>query len=141
MKSAIFLVALLALAGCMDITTQVNPQGAAMPTMQAVSTAGFGAALNAQRATNGRAALGADSRLAAAAQAHAADMAAKGFFSHRGSNGSTMAQRITAQGYGKCFMAENIASGQQGEAEVLTTWMNSPGHRANILDPRARGYG
>tara|TARA_R110001606_G_scaffold364157_1_gene518490 strand:+ start:41 stop:511 length:471 start_codon:yes stop_codon:yes gene_type:complete len=141
MKFAILLVALLALAGCMDTRTQVNPQGAAMPSMQTLSSTGFGGALNAQRAANGRAALNADSRLAAAAQAHAADMAATGFFSHRGSNGSTMGQRITAQGYGKCVMAENIASGQQSEAEVLTTWMNSPGHRANILDPKMRAYG
>lgn len=142
MKSALFSIALLALAGCMETAAPVSPTVAAAPA-QTVSTSssGFGAAMNAQRAANGRAAINEDRRLTAAAQAHAADMATNGYFSHTGRNGSTMGQRITAQGYGNCFMAENIANGQRSEAEVLPAWMGSVGHRANILDQRARSYG
>lgn len=139
MKFATFVLILLVLNGCVQTTVPVSsPAAAAMPT---VSTAGFGAALNAQRAANARAALNLDARLATAAQAHADDMAAHGYFSHTGRNGSSFSQRIKAQGYGTCFMAENIAQGQQTEAAVLTTWMGSAGHRANILDARAKSYG
>ena len=42
--------------------------------------------------------------------------------------------RISAQGYTWRSWGENIAYGQESPAEVVTTWMNSPAHRENILD-------
>jgi len=60
------------------------------------------------------------------------DAAVGGYFSHTGQNGSSFSDRARAAGY-TCAAAENIASGQRSEAEVMTSWLNSPGHRRNIL--------
>jgi uncharacterized protein YkwD len=82
-----------------------------------------------------------DSRLGVAAQSHANDMVANGFFSHTGSNGSTVGQRATAAGYNWTIIGENIASGQQTQQAVLTAWTNSPGHHANNINPRFEDFG
>jgi hypothetical protein len=90
-------------------------------------------ATNAERARFGLAALTPEPRLAAAAQAHARDMVARRFFSHDSPDGRSVADRVLAVGYAYRVVAENIAAGQQTAAEVVDGWMNSPGHRANIL--------
>lgn len=74
----------------------------------------------------------ADSRLHNAARSHSQDMASNNFFSHTGSNGSRAGDRITAQGYNFLSWGENIAAGQQTGADVISAWLNSPGHRANM---------
>ena len=89
---------------------------------------------NAQRATAGCGALRTDSRLIVAARAHSNDMVAQKFFSHTGSNGSTFVTRLAQAGYTSGASAENIAWGYPTPNEVVTGWMNSAGHRANILD-------
>lgn len=96
---------------------------------------------NLERAAAGRAALVLSAPLAQAAQNHACDMAARGYFSHQGPDGSTLSARVQAQGMRPCFAAENIARGQRGPADVMTSWMHSTGHRQNILDPRAEEIG
>jgi len=79
--------------------------------------------------------------LATAAQRHADDMAANNYFSHTSRNGAGFAARIKAAGYRYRFAAENIAAGQQSPEEVVSSWMNSPGHRANILNCKLRHIG
>jgi secreted trypsin-like serine protease len=70
-----------------------------------------------------------------AALAHSADMALNDFFDHTGSDGSSVTERMEAAGYVNWWTAaENIAAGQTTPEEVMTSWMNSPGHRANILN-------
>ena len=96
------------------------------------------AAVNAQRAEAGRSALIYDMRLEAAARAHAEDMARAGFFGHTGSDGSDISQRLDRVGYQYCFGAENIAAGQRTLLEVMAAWMDSPGHRKNILHRKAK---
>ena len=91
-------------------------------------------AVNAIRAENGRAPLSPNKKLTRAAETHAKDMIRKGFFSHTGSNGSTIGARAKAQNYRYCVIAENIAKGHLGVDEVLTSWMGSKGHRQNILN-------
>ena len=76
-------------------------------------------------------------KLERAAHRHARDMARRGFFSHKGSNGSNVAQRVRATGYDYCFVAENIAMGHQSLGEVMQAWVTSKGHRKNIMDRRA----
>jgi type VII secretion-associated serine protease mycosin len=88
---------------------------------------------NTQRAANGCGALRVDDRLTAAARAHSSDMATQGFFSHTGSDGSTFVDRLVRAGYTGAS-AENIAWGYRTPQEVVTGWMNSAGHRANILN-------
>lgn len=70
-----------------------------------------------------------------AARLHSEDMADRGFISHTGSNGSHPGQRIREQGYLYRTFGENVASGQRTPESVMNAWMNSPGHRANILQP------
>ncbi|GEM_PF-3259446 len=69
-----------------------------------------------------------------AAQAHAVDMASNDYFSHTGLNGSTPGTRTAAFQYGSSFVGENIAAGYSTPTDVVQGWMDSPGHRANILN-------
>lgn len=90
---------------------------------------------NAQRKAHGCGALRIDSRLVRAARAHSADMVQQGYFSHTGSDGSNFVAREVGAGYPKKGpSAENIAWGYRTPQDVVTGWMNSPGHRANILN-------
>ncbi|RAW23469.1 hypothetical protein PC110_g20096 [Phytophthora cactorum] len=91
------------------------------------------ASVNAQRAAQGLPALCMNAKLMAASMRHSTDMAVNNFMSHTGSDGSTMSMRVTAAGYKWTRVAENVAAGQSSVAAVMTSWMNSPGHRANIL--------
>ncbi|TYZ60802.1 hypothetical protein PybrP1_004002 [[Pythium] brassicae (nom. inval.)] len=91
------------------------------------------AAVNAERAKNGLAAMCTNRKLQKAAQLHSEDMATKNFMSHMGSNGSNFADRIKAQGFNWNGAAENVAAGQADVATVMSSWMKSPGHKANIL--------
>lgn len=90
--------------------------------------------VNAFRAGQGRRALRWSPVLERVARAHADDMARDDFFSHRGSDGSDLADRLRRAGYGWCAAAENIAKGHGSVAEVLEAWRGSPGHRRNMLN-------
>jgi uncharacterized protein YkwD len=97
---------------------------------------------NAERAKNGCAALRLDQSLASAAQKYSADMARTGVFSHTGTDGSDPGDRMRAAGYDTSRgWAENIAWGQSSPSAVMTAWMGSPGHRANILNCSLRALG
>jgi uncharacterized protein YkwD len=96
---------------------------------------------NQERAKAGCGALTADNRLANAAQKHSADMAANDYFSHTSQNGDQMADRVDAAGYPWRSLGENIAKGQATPASVMQAWMNSSGHRANILNCGFRNIG
>src|SRR5215218_4666678 len=90
------------------------------------------ALVNIQRAAAGCGALSGDAALASVARAHSADMRDRGFFSHTNPDGLDPFARAAAAGLDA--RAENIAYGQPDPASVMDSWMNSPGHRANILD-------
>jgi uncharacterized protein YkwD len=91
------------------------------------------AATNAQRQAAGCPALRTDNRLNAAAQRHSADMADRATLSHTGGDGSSFDERVQAAGY-PAPAAENVAFGQSSPARVVAAWMDSAGHRRNILD-------
>jgi uncharacterized protein YkwD len=96
---------------------------------------------NEQRAANGCRPLAGDATLTAVAQAHSADMAAHDYFSHDSLSGQSPFDRMDAAGYRYTAAAENIAAGQPTPASVVTAWMNSAGHRANILNCDYREIG
>jgi uncharacterized protein YkwD len=96
--------------------------------------------VNQQRASNGCAALRDDSKLTVAAREHSADMANQGYFDHNSPNGATPWDRIKAAGYADPS-AENIAAGQPTPTDVMNAWMNSEGHRANILNCSSKAIG
>lgn len=135
MRILIF-VAVFGLAACQSAPQSVTPSTpvAAQPAGDMMSL------LNAARAAQGRSPVVENARLSRSARDHAADMVAQGYFSHTGQNGSSFSDRARAAGYA-CAAAENIASGQRSEAEVMTAWMNSSGHRRNILLADAREFG
>jgi uncharacterized protein YkwD len=78
--------------------------------------------------------LAVDDRLATAAQAHSDDMAAHDYFSHTSLNGDTLADRAEAAGFTGGILGENIAAGQRTPQDVMAAWMDSAGHRANVLN-------
>ncbi|CAM5343878.1 RNA polymerase sigma factor OS=Streptomyces glaucescens OX=1907 GN=SGLAU_30880 PE=3 SV=1 [Streptomyces glaucescens] len=90
--------------------------------------------MNEERAAAGCAPLTEDPQLNQAAQGHSEDMAARGFFDHTNPDGADPGRRTTAAGYAWSTYGENIARGQQTPEAVMESWMNSPGHRANILN-------
>ncbi len=96
--------------------------------------------VNEARRRHGCPRLRGDERLRAAARSHSADMRARGYLAHQAPDGGTPSDRMRTAGY-SWPAAENIACGQQRPHEVMHAWMNSPGHRANILNPRARAVG
>ncbi|CTQ31639.1 CAP domain-containing protein [Jannaschia rubra] len=89
-----------------------------------------------ERERAGMSALQTDPRLAAAAEAQARYMAARGQIGHDGPQGSSFADRLRGTGYRGCYGAENVAAGQRTPELVTESWMKSDGHRRNILDRR-----
>lgn len=110
-----------------------KPQRQAPPARAAGPEQDVVARTNAERTAAGCGALRSDSRLAAAARAHSADMVNRGYFEHDSPDGGTPADRVAAAGYAD-YGGENIAWGQRSAAEVMSDWMGSPDHRRNILD-------
>lgn len=98
-------------------------------------------AVNAARAEAGLEPVTENAALVSAAQAQAAHMAAAGTLTHEGPEGASILERVTGTGYRSCFAAENVAMGQMGEDSVIGAWMNSKGHRRNILADRATDAG
>ncbi|MEU3223002.1 sigma-70 family RNA polymerase sigma factor [Streptomyces sp. NPDC006976] len=92
------------------------------------------ALVNTERAKEGCGPVSGNAQLTTAAQRHSEDMAAHDYFSHTSQDGSGPGDRITAAGYRWSTYGENIAKGQRTPADVMNSWMNSPGHRANILN-------
>src|SRR3954451_7466928 len=96
--------------------------------------------LNQQRAANGIGPLVENAALSTASTGYSQRMLAQGFFGHESPDGSTLVQRLTDAGYlgddDAWVVGENIGWGQASLAtarSMVTAWMNSPGHRENLL--------
>lgn len=89
---------------------------------------------NVKREENGRAALTADTKLAQAAQTKAEDILGRQYFEHTSPSGLGASDLAAAEGYSYILIGENLALGnfEDGKA-MVEAWMDSPGHRANIL--------
>ncbi|GAA3917083.1 CAP domain-containing protein [Litoribacillus peritrichatus] len=68
-----------------------------------------------------------------AAFSHSTDMATNNFFSHTGSDGLSVSNRVDATGYDWSAVGENIAAGQTSVTQVVQGWLNSEGHCRNIM--------
>lgn len=104
--------------------------------------------LNAERAARNMAALRPHGLLARAAVAHAADMVRNTYFAHDSRDGTSFAKRIERTGYLRTAVrwtvGENLAWGSgtfARPADIVQAWMESPGHRANILNREFREIG
>lgn len=89
--------------------------------------------VNAERAKEGLSPLTIDVKVQAAAQVRAKEC--EQYFSHTRPNGSSFATALREQGVTYRNAGENIAWGQRSPEEVMNAWMNSPGHRKNIMNP------
>jgi len=97
--------------------------------------------VNDKRSKAGLAPLKFSGRLIVAARGHSYDMAMRGYFSHQSADGVSPAQRIRGSGIEYSEMGENIYEEDAPVRPHLASravqgWMNSPGHRKNILSPR-----
>ncbi|WP_308249747.1 CAP domain-containing protein [Sphaerisporangium fuscum] len=121
-----------------------TPTGSASPTPTPTPTpGGVGSAeenevlrlTNAERAKGGCQPLKHDPQLHQAALGHSTDMATQNYFSHTSKDGRSFMDRIRGAGFtGGSAWAENIAMGQTTPAAVMNSWMNSAGHKANIMN-------
>jgi uncharacterized protein YkwD len=127
-----------------SVATRPAPTPTSGPVRQnAAPPAGMGGQLfaghNQARVTAGLAAFTLDATLSAAAQTRAQDMATRGYFSHTGPNGSTAFTVLDGLGYRYKLGAENIAMTTYPEAQAATwamnSWLASPAHRDNIMNP------
>lgn len=89
---------------------------------------------NIQRGDNGQPALSLNSQLSQAAQAKANDMAQRDYWSHTSPDGQQPWQFISAAGYSYSSAGENLAYGFDTSSGTVAGWMNSAGHRANLLN-------
>jgi uncharacterized protein YkwD len=96
---------------------------------------------NAARSTNHKAALELNPDLTAAAQAKASDMARRDYWSHVTPDGKQPWSFINTSHYQYEAAGENLAYGFGSSGQVVTAWMNSPEHRANILNGDFRDVG
>ncbi|WP_434288213.1 CAP domain-containing protein [Celeribacter sp. SCSIO 80788] len=99
------------------------------------------ALINAERAKQGLGAFSYNAALTKAAQRHASDLAAQNYFSHTGKDGSSVGERVRAVGYGYCYVSENLSGGYPTAQQAVIGWMQSTGHRANILSSKAQDIG
>jgi uncharacterized protein YkwD len=104
--------------------------------------------LNAERARHGLPRLKLNKKLSAAARRHARDMVRRDYFAHDSLDGDTFVDRIRESGYlkgaGTWSVGENIAWGSHERSApraITAMWMDSAGHRANILSPTFREVG
>ncbi|PBC80427.1 MULTISPECIES: CAP domain-containing protein [unclassified Streptomyces] len=90
--------------------------------------------VNAQRAQHGCGPLTVDSHLQVAAQAHSDDMAARNYYEHNTPEGVDPGTRMTKAGFAWSSWAENIFKSPKDPATAMKGWMESPGHRDNLLN-------
>lgn len=142
MRYFALLISVLAVAACTEPagTSATSAAPSATPSIPVAAAAsgqdaGLTGLINAFRASEGRGPVAAVPSLKAASLNHAQDMVTNGFFSHSSPNGDSVGDRVRAAGCSWSGVAENIAQGQSTPQQAMETWINSTGHRANLLGP------
>ncbi|MEV3871994.1 CAP domain-containing protein [Streptomyces sp. NPDC049906] len=129
-------------AGTTAPAAEPAPQGAPSPARPRTGRSGAGsgmvaqvtALVNSHRVRAGCRPVTADARLNRAAVGHSRDMGLRGYFDHVSPQGTDVGDRVTAQGYAWSIVGENVAAGPRTAAAAVRGWLESPGHRANILN-------
>jgi hypothetical protein len=112
-----------------------HPLGKVLSYSSSMSIGGLLADTNTQRSANGVGSLSLNSKLDAAAQANADDMAARDYWSHNTPDGNPPWIWVSNQGYAYQKLGQNLATGFSSEQTTIDGWMASPPHRENLLDP------
>jgi len=128
---AIVLVVIPWVAGC-DLAGQ--QAGCVTPVLAAQWAAQVIDLVNSERVSQGLSPVVSNATLTEMAEDYACEMILGDFFAHENPlTGSTVGSRADEHGYDYLIVGENLAAGQHSPAEVVQAWMDSPGHRANIL--------
>lgn len=131
--AALTAAALTGAAGAVHLDRPVQGSSSVSAGIQSSSAASEVVRLtNSARSQNGYAALVEDGALSEAAAVRAREIARS--FSHTRPSGASFSSALSESGVSYLRAGENIASGQKSASEVVNAWMNSPGHRANILN-------
>jgi len=125
--------------------TTITPNAANVPTIRTAILC----LVDRERARDGERPLRPNGHVQLAAQRHTEDMVGREYFEHVSPSGESLADRLRASGYIYSAnigyaLGENIAWGTLEDAtpeSIVAAWMASPGHRANILDPRFHDTG
>ena len=127
----------ICLIGFHSTPAQSEPPAAARPAAASRVTSDVVDLTNVERTRHGRTPLQANERLMRAAQIHAEQMARAGQMAHDlpGAAYPHSEDRLAAAKYRWTAYGENVAMGQSSAAHALDSWMHSPGHRKNILNP------
>lgn len=131
--AALTAAALTGAVGAVHLDRPVQGSSSVSASIQSSSAASEVVRLtNSARSQNGYAALVEDGALSDAAAVRAREIARS--FSHTRPSGASFSSALSESGVSYLRAGENIASGQKSASEVVNAWMNSPGHRANILN-------
>lgn len=130
----VFLFSLSVQSGILQSSIK-NPTGQTLDYALSMNIQRLLAETNSARADNGAGELRLNSKLYAAAQAKADDMATRNYWSHYTPDGQAPWVFVTAQNYEYQKLGENLATGFLDESGTIKGWMASKGHRANLIDP------
>ncbi|MDO5756460.1 MAG: CAP domain-containing protein [Rhodobacterales bacterium] len=142
--------ALIALSACAPQPSQptIGADGRPLPKVYNIRAGDTSAiqyrmldSVNALRSAAGRAPVGLNAQLNAAAATHSRDMAVQNRPWHFGSDGSSPIDRVRRVGYPGHLVGENISETYETELETLAAWMDDPNTRKVILAPSAREMG
>ena len=134
--AAFVLIALLFTAGCQNVFSMVNPKGG-----EGIGASASGETyLKSIRTDHGLPPLASDEKLEKAAAQQAGYMARASAMSHRTGWRKDFATRMKENGV-EGAAAENVAHGAMSTEKLFQMWMDSQGHRRNMLDPRFAHYG
>lgn len=132
---------MLMIVGVGLIVNSIWSAHSVLGTMSDFSASSLLASTNEQRAADKESQLSIDPLLSHAAQAKADDMVRADYWSHTSPDGKTPWTFIAASGYSYERAGENLAYGFSGAAQTINGWMNSPEHRANILNAQYQNVG
>ncbi|WP_233155265.1 CAP domain-containing protein [Sedimentitalea arenosa] len=147
---SILLAVLLLLSACgaQNSSSRIGADGQPLPTVYKIRNSDTSRiqfrlvdSVNALRAASGAGPVQLNSQLNAAAETHSRDMARQNRPWHFGSDGSSPIDRVARAGYPGQMLGENISETFENELETLAAWMDQPGTRQVILDPKAVNIG
>ena len=132
---------LLIIVGQLLITVVGRAVPGVLGIASSISAADLVNLTNAKRAELGLPTLSVNQALANAASLKASDMMAKNYWSHTSPDGTTPWYFFGASGYSYLYAGENLARDFMDSGSVVSAWMNSPTHKANIVSPRYHDIG
>lgn len=133
-KKGYFAAIFLILAMQVTYNFQTNGQFKVLGYATSISASGLLVSTNSNRSASGLSPLSLSGQLNAAAQAKAQHMIANDYWAHVAPDGTTPWVFIGNSGYAYLTAGENLAYGFNTSQQTVTGWMNSPSHRANILN-------